>query len=63
MSTEKPDPKNTTEPGVKTTKLPDLETEIPDEELEKASGGAGPLTPNLTIAACSAACMLGGDDK
>ena len=40
MSTEKQDPKSTTEPPrIKTTKLPDLETEIPDEELEKATGG------------------------
>jgi len=39
MSTEKPDPKNPAEPpSIKTTKLPDKQ-EIPDEELEKASGG------------------------
>ena len=40
MSTEKPDSKNPVEPPrIKTTKLPDEEPEIPDEELEKATGG------------------------
>lgn len=54
MSTEKPDPKKTTEPSVKTTKLPDEETEISDEELEKATGGSVPIK---TVAdTCGSVC-------
>ena len=60
MSTEKPDPKNPAEP-LKTTKLPDQETDIPDEELEKATGGGIPSTLASFIA-CTALCGAGGGD-
>ena len=51
MSTEKPDPKNPAEPA-KTTKLPDQEADISDEELEKATGGAS----MATIVTCGRSC-------